>query len=207
MFNSTHTLVGFAIARTGEAKWGRYATATAVIASNLPDIDSIAGFWGTASYLDHHRGITHSLIGVPILSLLLSAVMCIFSGNFFRTYAVALVAMATHPALDYLNPYGLRPFLPMNGTWYYGDTLFIFDPYLDAALLIGLILGVRYPKLRQTGAILSLVLGITYIGVRMELHGAAMAREESSFNRAPSSKPEKWALLPRMWNPVRWDLI
>jgi inner membrane protein len=207
MFNSTHTLAGFAIARMGGEKWGRYATATAVIAANLPDIDSIAGFWGTASYLDHHRGITHSLIGVPILSLLLSVVMYFFSRNFVSTYAVALVAMATHPALDYLNSYGLRPFLPMNATWYYGDTLFIFDPYLDAALLIGLILGVRYPKLRQSGAILSLLLGIAYIGARMELHAAAVSREESSFNSGVSSKPETWALLPRMWNPVSWDLI
>src|SRR5215471_7872488 len=107
MFNSTHTLAGFAIAKTGGDKWGRYATATAVIAANLPNIDSVAGFWGTASYLDHHRGITHSLIGVPILSLLLSLVMYFFSGNFVRTFAVALAAMATHPALDYLNPYGL----------------------------------------------------------------------------------------------------
>src|SRR5690349_21979895 len=137
MFNTTHTFVGLAIARTGAAKWAPHAAVTAVIASNFPDIDSIAGFWGTASYLDHHRGITHSLIGVPILSLLLSLVMYFFSGNFVRTYAVALIAMVTHPALDYLNPYGVRPFLPMNGTWYYGDTLFIFDPYLDAALLIG----------------------------------------------------------------------
>jgi inner membrane protein len=207
MFNSTHTLAGFAIARMGGEKWGRYATATAVIAANLPDIDSIAGFWGTASYLDHHRGITHSLIGVPILSLLLSVVMYFFSRNFVSTYVVALVAMATHPALDYLNSYGLRPFLPMNATWYYGDTLFIFDPYLDAALLIGLILGVRYPKLRQSGAILSLLLGIAYIGARMELHAAAVSREESSFNSGVSSKPETWALLPRMWNPVSWDLI
>jgi membrane-bound metal-dependent hydrolase YbcI (DUF457 family) len=174
MFNTTHTLAGFAVARMGGEKWGRYAIATAVIAANLPDIDSIAGFWGTAAYLDHHRGITHSLIGVPILSLLLSALMYFFSGNFLKTFAVALLAMATHPALGYLNPYGLRPFLPMNGTWYYGDTLFIFDPYLDAALLIGLILGARYPRLRQTGAILSLLLGVVYIGARMELHAGEM---------------------------------
>jgi inner membrane protein len=207
MFNSTHTLAGFAIARTGGEKWVRYATATAVIASNLPDIDSIAGFWGTASYLDHHRGITHSLIGVPILSLLLSAVMCIFSGNFLRTYAVALVAMATHPALDYLNPYGLRPFLPMNGTWYYGDALFIFDPYLDALLLFGLILGVRSPKLQRAGAVLSLVLGVAYIGVRIELHAAALSHVDSYFESGFSIKPEKWALMPQMWNPFRWDQI
>src|SRR5438874_589478 len=75
MFNSTHTLVGLLIAKTGVGKWAKYGTATAVIASNLPDIDSIAGFWGTAAYIDYHRGITHSLIGVPLLALLLAGVM------------------------------------------------------------------------------------------------------------------------------------
>src|SRR5437867_12265765 len=51
MFNSTHTFVGLAIAKTGAEKSVRYATATAVIASNLPDIDRIAGLWGTATTL------------------------------------------------------------------------------------------------------------------------------------------------------------
>src|SRR5262245_43623345 len=102
MFNSTHTFVGLAFARTGIEKWVPYATATVVIASNLPDIDSVAGFWGTAVYLDHHRGITHSLTGVPILAFLLAAVMYFFSERFWRTYTVALIAMVTHPALDLL---------------------------------------------------------------------------------------------------------
>ena len=43
MFNSTHTFVGLAIARTGAEKWVPHATITAVIASNLPDIDIAAG--------------------------------------------------------------------------------------------------------------------------------------------------------------------
>src|SRR6185436_5254496 len=51
MFNSTHTLVGLLVAKTGLEKQCRYAAATAVIASNLPDIDSVAALWGTATYI------------------------------------------------------------------------------------------------------------------------------------------------------------
>src|SRR5215510_6041489 len=129
MFNSTHTFVGLAIARTGVDKWVRYATATAVIAANLPDVDIVAALSGTPSYIDFHRGITHSLIGVPILALLLAAAMYPFSGKFRKTYAIALIAMATHPLLDFTNSYGWRPFVPFNGRWFYGDILFVFDPY------------------------------------------------------------------------------
>src|SRR6185436_19781597 len=60
MFNTTHTFVGILVAQTGAGKWAKYGTLTAVVAANLPDIDSVAGLWGTATYLEHHRGITHT---------------------------------------------------------------------------------------------------------------------------------------------------
>src|SRR5215475_2326805 len=176
MFNTTHTFVGLAIARTGAAKWAPHAAVTAVIASNFPDIDSIAGLWGTAAYLDHHRGITHSLIGVPVFALVLSGVMYIFSEKFWQTYAIAVIAMATHPALDYLNSYGLRPFLPWSGKWFYGDALFIIDPYLDLILLIGILAGAWRPKVRRAAAWLSLVLSVLYIGARLQLHAMALSK-------------------------------
>jgi membrane-bound metal-dependent hydrolase YbcI (DUF457 family) len=205
MFNSTHTFVGFAVARIGAEKWAPYATATAVIAANLPDIDSVAGFWGTAAYLDHHRGITHSLIGVPILSLILASVMCFFSGNFWKTYSVALIAMATHPALDYLNPYGLRPFLPFNAKWYYGDAVFILDPYLDTILLLGLIGGWRWEHRKRLVTWASVVLALAYVGFRLEVHARALAEITAYYSKRPDAV--KWAVLPRMGDLLRQDQI
>jgi inner membrane protein len=205
MFNSTHTLVGFAFGRSGAEKWARYATATAVIASNLPDVDSIAGFWGTAAYLDHHRGLTHSPVGILVLALLLSAVMYFFSGNFWKTYAVALIAMATHPMLDFLNSYGVRPLLPLKETWYYGDVAFIFDPYMDLALLSGIFLGSLMPKRRRAMAFLSLLLVVFYIGAKAQLHATATAKLRET--GVPIRNAKSVAVMPTMWNPLRWDVI
>jgi len=204
MFNSTHTFVGLLIARMPANKWGRHATATAVIASNLPDLDSIAGFWSTVAYLDYHRGITHTLIGVPILAFLLSTVMYFFSRNFGRTYAVALIAMATHPLLDYMNPYGWRPFLPWNGTWYYGDIVFIFDPYLDLALLAGIFWGTLRPSRKRIAALVSFCLAIAYIGTRIELHALAAAKLGAVTQMRGFAN---WAVLPQMLNPLHWNGI
>ena len=78
MFNSTHTFVGLAIARTGLDDWVPRAAITAVIASNLPDIDIITGFSSTATYLEYHRGITHTFVGVPLLALSFTTAMYIF---------------------------------------------------------------------------------------------------------------------------------
>jgi len=205
MFNSTHTLVAVAIARTGADEWVPYAAATAVIASNLPDIEIVTGLLGTPAYLEYHRGITHSLIGVPILALLLAAAVHIFSGKFWKTYLVALIAMATHPALDYMNTYGWRPFLPWSGTWYYGDTLFIIDPYIDLALLVGIVAGQLRPKVRRVIARLSLGIILAYIGVRIELHRMAATKLEAVVRQTPGV--EKWAVLPKMFNPLQWEGI
>lgn len=207
MFNSTHTLVGLAIARTGAGRWVRYGTATAVIAANLPDIDILTSFWGTAAYLDHHRGITQSIAGIPFFALLLACAMYFFSGNFGKTYAIALIAMATHPALDFLNSYGLRPFLPWSGKWYYGDLLFIIDPYIDVALLVGILLGWKWPEWKRAGAFISLGLATIYIGVKVQLHSMAKF-EASQFLRLTTRNEDvtKWSVVPNI-DPRRWNAL
>ena len=205
MFNSTHTFVGLAIARTGAGKWAPRAAVTAVIASNFPDIDSIAGLWGTGAYLDHHRGITHSLIGVPVFALLLSAVMYFFSGKFWPTYAVALISMGTHPALDYLNSYGVRPLLPWSRKWFYGDAVDIIDPYLDLLLLIGILAGAWSPRIRRGAAWVSLILAVLYIGARVELHGMALSKLKNQASQI--SGVQTSSALPRMLTPQLWNGI
>jgi len=170
MFNSTHTLVGFALGRAGFDRWSRRAVWTSVIAANLPDIDSVAGFFGTPAYFAYHRGITHSLVAMPFLAVALAGVMYRFTGNLVRTSVIAFTALFSHLLLDYLNTYGVRPFLPFAATKYYGDTLFIIDPVFDFVLLATLICGgyflVRY---RQQCAVFGLLLSTIYIGGRMEL--------------------------------------
>lgn len=204
MFNSTHTFVGLAIARTGVDERVRYAAWTAVIAANLPDIEILTGISSTATYLDYHRGITHSLIGVPILSLLLALAVYIFSGNFWKTYWLAFIAMATHPLLDYTNTYGWRPFLPFDGAWYYGDILFVFDPYIDVIFVIGVIGGGLLNN-RKVMAWASLI-GVTiYIGARVELH--EMAKSQMEMFVAGTPGVEGWAVFPTMLSPFRWEGI
>ncbi|HEY2384736.1 MAG TPA: metal-dependent hydrolase, partial [Terriglobia bacterium] len=204
MFNSTHTLAGFSIARTGFDGWVPYATVTAVIAANLPDIEILSGLRGTAAYLDNHRGITHTFVGVPVLALILAAVMYYFSGHFWKTFAVSFVAMCTHPVLDYLNTYGVRPFLPFDRTWYYGDLLFIFDPYVDSILLLGLVAGALFNR-RRAMAWLSLVLVIGYIGARIELRSLAAGQMEGFIAKTPGI--DQWVVFPTMLNPFAWEGI
>ena len=44
--------------------------------------------------------------------------------------ALSYLAVLTHPALDWLNTYGIRLLMPFDSRWFYGDALFIIDPWL-----------------------------------------------------------------------------
>ncbi|HEU4766946.1 MAG TPA: metal-dependent hydrolase, partial [Pyrinomonadaceae bacterium] len=143
MDNLTHSLVGLTAAKAGLERLSPGATALCIVAANVPDIDVAILLTGDRwTYLQHHRGITHAIVGVVALALLLPLV---FYGvdrvlSWLRkrppttklgglTIASALVT-ATHPILDWTNNYGVRFFLPWSPKWYYGDLVFIIDPYI-----------------------------------------------------------------------------
>ncbi|HEX8175134.1 MAG TPA: metal-dependent hydrolase [Pyrinomonadaceae bacterium] len=142
MENLTHSLVGLAAAKAGLERLSPGATALCILAANAPDADVVTTFWGRWVYLHHHRGITHSIVGALGLALLLpllfyggEKLLALIRGkpSRFRLRGLliaSLLATATHPLLDWTNNYGVRPFLPWDGQWYYGDLVFIVDPWL-----------------------------------------------------------------------------
>jgi inner membrane protein len=140
--NLTHSLVGLAAAKTGLERRTPYAVSVCVVAANLPDIDIVALVKGPSFYLANHRGITHSLVGTfalavvfPLLFFACEKVTARARGRKPRAklkglLICSLVLSATHPLLDWTNSYGLRPFLPWDAHWIYGDLLFIIDPWV-----------------------------------------------------------------------------
>src|ERR687896_580191 len=84
MENLAHTLLGLSMAKSGLERATPLAAATPVISSNLPDIDVIVQLsGGTVSYLEHHRGFTHSFLGLAVLSVALTALL-VFLDRVFR---------------------------------------------------------------------------------------------------------------------------
>jgi len=99
--------------------------------------------------------------------------------------ALSMLAILTHPTLDWLNVYGMRWLMPFDGTWFYGDSLFILDPWLWL-LLGGAWVGGRRLRRRgeaPKGARVARVLvgaSVLYIAAMMTLSGvgrAAAARQ------------------------------
>lgn len=61
----THILTGACLARTGLNRKAAYATVTMAIAAQFPDIDTLWSLRGPVEGFQHHRGITHTFLGVP----------------------------------------------------------------------------------------------------------------------------------------------
>lgn len=147
-----HTLVGAALAEAGLKKLSPYATATLIIGANLPDIDGVANLWGRDASLYFRRGWTHGVLSALILPLLLvAAIGCWHRWRGHRNSAapplqlgslllLSYFAVWTHPLLDWLNTYGVRLLMPFDGRWFYGDTLFIVDPWAWLLAAAGVVL-------------------------------------------------------------------
>src|SRR6266852_4998215 len=139
----THSLLGLTAAKAGLERWSPYTAAVCVLSANAPDIDVVSGFFGDRwTVLQYHRGITHSIVGTLTLGLLIPSIFWTMERAIakwrrrrprirYRGLLLAsLIAAATHPLMDWTNNYGVRPLLPWDGRWFYGDLVFIVDPYL-----------------------------------------------------------------------------
>ncbi len=158
----THLMTGACLARAGFNRKAAYATLAMTLAAEAPDLDTLWSVRGPVAAFQHHRGITHTFLGLPFEAAIVVGVVYLIhryrlhraaasqpaTGNRQLTtaplrwpllYAFALIALLSHILLDWTNNYGVRPFFPFNPRWYADSIVFIFDPVLFAVLLIALI--------------------------------------------------------------------
>jgi inner membrane protein len=174
MDNLTHTLVGLAAAKAGLERTSPGATALCILAANAPDADILVLlFRDRWSFLQHHRGITHAIVGTLAISILLPAAFYLVDLIIAKTRKRArqvkfsgllmssLLVSATHPLLDWTNNYGIRFLLPWNSRWFYGDFVYIVDPFIWLILGSACFLLTKKTKfVRAVWGILALILTI-----------------------------------------------
>ena len=175
-------------------KAGRGLTLAVVAGSVFPDVDIVALIGGTFSYFKYHRGPTHSLAGILVLSALLAFLVSRFYPElrFRRLYLWSLLGMAAHVSLDLLTSYSTFILLPFSREPFFSGLLRFSDRIgwyvFGGAVLLGLALrlpaagtlpGLRRLKPLHLAAAALLVFG-SYVGakawVRWELKGTVADR-------------------------------
>jgi inner membrane protein len=203
MDNLTHSLAGAVLGQMGFKRKSGLALPTLIIGANLPDIDAWATIYGM-EHLAMRRGLTHGPIALILLPVLLWAAMLAYDRwrpNTARLpvhrgwlLMLAYIGVLSHPALDWLNSYGIRLLEPFSSQWFYGDTLFIIDVWIWLALILGVSLSIwrerrgalnwRAPAQTSFAALCLYILANGLITGQAERQ--TQARVETLFNRTPT---------------------
>ncbi|MHA6317224.1 metal-dependent hydrolase [Altererythrobacter sp. CAU 1778] len=181
MDNLTHSLTGALLGQAGLKRKTGLAMPALIIGANIPDIDASCTIYGLQS-LAMRRGITHGPIAMVLLPLLLAGALYWYDRwqtkrgkrpegrlplRFGWLYALSLLGCLTHPALDWMNVYGVRLLEPFSSEWFYGDTLFIVDVWLWALMIVATWWSLRRERRGQNGrkvAIAAIAVALFYIG-------------------------------------------
>lgn len=153
MDNLCHTLVGAALGEAGLKHRTPLAMATLLVGANLPDMDAYTyAFSDGPTALAFRRGWTHGILAMAVLPVVLAGAMLAWDRLVRRRRRpdapparrgpllfLAFVSVLSHPLLDFLNTYGVRFLHPFSNRWFYGDALFIVDPWVWIALLLGVV--------------------------------------------------------------------
>ncbi len=135
---ATHTLTGYMMSRAGLRDWCPAATPVLLVAANVPDIDFAAWLGGGLTLLDWHRGPTHALFFVALMALLPLFLVRPFLGRpmrWGRAYAVSVLGVLSHLALDGMNIYGVRYLEPFREDYFGLGVAAVADLWLLAGLL------------------------------------------------------------------------
>lgn len=111
-----------------------------IIGSNAPDFDTILKLKNNASYLRHHRGITHSIPAILLWPLLITFGLYIFNPtlSLFHLWLWTFLAVFLHVFVDLFNGYGTQALRPFNKKWVAFGIINTFDPFIFSMHMLGI---------------------------------------------------------------------
>jgi inner membrane protein len=203
------------------------ATATLTLAAEAPDIDVLGSFKDPVFGFAHHRGFTHSFLGLVLVSAAVVGLMYLvwrlrrrkikdpnLPPRWGLLFLYSYLAGLTHILLDFTNNYGVRPFWPFNERWYSWDIVFIVEPVILVLLTAGLTLpalaalineeiGVRRkgPQGRMA-AVVALAGVVAVWGLRDYEHRRAVSAMEA--RTYEGAEPLRASAYPYWLNPFHW---
>jgi inner membrane protein len=218
MDNLCHTLVGAALAETGLKRRTALGSATLLLAVNFPDIDVFLAALLGHNNLGFRRGITHGFPALVVLPLVLTLIMLGWhrwrrrgaAPNARWLFVLSAIGMLTHPFLDWMNTYGMRWWMPLDGSWSYADTLFIVDPWIWLALGVGVWLARRRQRAGASGQGMAATVALALVAGYVIVMGALTVTSRAAVRGVLAGRsltPDIVVVEPVPVNPLRRRVI
>jgi len=213
--------------RAGLNRKTALATLTLTLAAEAPDLDVIGRFRGRAFGFEHHRGFTHSFLGVPLDAVVVVGFVYLVwqlrgrktkdpkvSPRWGLLFLYACLAGLSHILLDFTNNYGVRPFWPFSERWYSWDIVFIVEPVMLGLLVLGLVIPVLFTLIdsdigaRGRGPRGSVAASLALIGIVL-MWGLRDYEHRRAINALASRTydgvdPLRVSAYPKWMDPFHW---
>lgn len=223
MDNVCHSLMGAALGKAGLARRTTLGMSTLVIANNLPDVD-VAVFTTNTLVMSFRRGWTHGVLALALLPLALAGTMAAYdrlvvrkrpnappSAKAGELVLLAYAGVLAHVCMDFLNSYGVRLLMPFSNRWFYGDALYIVDPWMYLVLGAGwgLVLW-RERKGRpraERPARVAVAVAAVYMVAMLGSNLLARATVRDGLTRAGLPAATRFMVTPVLSNPFAREVV
>jgi len=211
----THALTGAVLARaTASGTPGpnelsvRARVLAGAAAAAFPDIDHALGYVSPVVYLEYHRGLTHSILLLPLWALMLAWTCSRIARDRRGTrpwFGVCALGIAVHIAGDLITSFGTMILAPVSNHRFGIGTTFIIDPWFTGIMVAGLVGSLIFRHSRVSAVVASLAL-VSYVGVQ------AIAKEEAEhfgarYAHAQKLPGAKVDAHPRPVSPFNWTVF
>jgi len=177
-------------------------------AAAFPDSDFVARFIDPLTYITTHRGITHSVVMLPLWAFGLAfAFMWICRRKYsWRAFVgVCALGIGAHIAGDVITAFGTMIFAPLSHLRVEMPTTFIIDPYFTAIIVVGLVASTVW-KTTRAPAVIGLAILVSYVGFQGVLHNRAVLVGEAYAAKHHLEVKEVDA-IPQPFSPFNWMIV
>lgn len=178
------------------------------LAGAFPDSDVVIRLFGeTITYLNLHRGVTHSLPLLPLWALLLALLFAaLWRGRhaWRAFYGVTLLALFIHVLGDIVTVYGTKIFAPFSDYRAQLPAIFIIDLWFTGIIVAGLL--AAWWRRSRVPAVLGLVVLTGYVGVQSWQMGEART-VGMQYAATHGVAAQAVNALPQPLSPWHWKII
>jgi len=212
----THALSGALLARAvaphlprASSPTLRRALVVGALSAAFPDSDVVIGFVSDQlTYLNLHRGVTHSLVLLPLWALLLASIFTMLERNRQKLrgyFLLAMAGIAIHIAGDVITSYGTQIFAPFSSWKASFPFTFIIDLWFSGIIITGL-LASWWWRHSARPALIALTVLVAYVGFQAVLNSRAAVLGEK-YARQQGYYHAQVVALPQPLSPFNWKII
>ncbi|HKQ31397.1 MAG TPA: metal-dependent hydrolase [Burkholderiales bacterium] len=211
----THALSGALLARASEPSAPRpdqlprrLRMAVGFLAAAFPDTDFVLRLFDPLTYLSAHRGVTHSLLLLPLWAIGLALLFAVIVRKRYSWKAfvgTCALGIAAHIAGDVITAFGTIVFAPFSAWRAQIPATFIIDPYFTGIIVAGLVAGVVWRQSRLP-AVIGLAVLAGFVGFQYWQHQRAVAVGDA-YIAANKLESAKAYAIPQPFSPFNWMIV